>query len=131
MRRSYQSASILKHVMYHGYHSIKISTIVFGELMHGAYKSKFTERTLRETEEFLSDFEIVPFDYDAAVAYGQIKASLERKGEPVGPNDMLIAAAALSRRAVLVTNNINEFSRVEGLALEDWTQSKFLPTSTV
>ena len=84
---------------------IRVPIIVIAELMHGAYKSKITEQTLKETEDFLSDLDIVPFDYDAAVAYGKIKASLERKGQVIGPNDMLIAAIALSRNATLVTNN--------------------------
>ncbi len=100
---------------------IRIPIIVIAELMHGVYKSKFTEKTLKETQDFLSDLEIVPFDYDAAVAYGKIKASLERKGQVIGPNDMLIAAIALSRNAVLVTNNTHEFSRIDGLKLDDWT----------
>ena len=100
---------------------IRVPIIVIAELMHGAYKSKITEQTLKETEDFLSDLDIVPFDYDAAVAYGKIKASLERKGQVIGPNDMLIAAIALSRNATLVTNNTREFSRIDGLKLDDWT----------
>ena len=100
---------------------IRIPIIVVAELMHGAYKSKVTEKTLAETRDFLSDLEIVPFDYDAAVAYGKIKASLEREGKVIGPNDMLIAAIALSRNATLVTNNTREFSRIDGLKLDDWT----------
>ena len=74
---------------------IRIPIIVVAELMHGAYKSKVTDKTLRETKDFLADLEIIPFDYDAAVAYGKIKASLELKGKVIGPNDMLIAAIAL------------------------------------
>ena len=100
---------------------IRVPIIVIAELMHGAYKSKITEQTLKETEDFLSDLDIVPFDYDAAVAYGKIKASLERKGQVIGPNDMLIAATALIRNATLVTNNTREFSRIDGLKLYDWT----------
>ena len=100
---------------------IRIPVIVVAELMHGVYKSKFTDVTLNETEEFLRDLEIVPFDYKAAVSYGKIKASLERKGQVIGPNDMLIAATALTHNATLITNNTNEFSRIDGLKLEDWT----------
>lgn len=100
---------------------IKIPAIVVAELMHGVYKSKFTGITLKETEDFLADLEIVPFDYDSAVAYGKIKASLERKGQVIGPNDMLIAATALAYNATLITNNTQEFSRIDGLNLDDWT----------
>ena len=121
IRKSIKTENIVRRFIEYGYFNIKLSTIVIAELMHGAYKSKRTEETLSDTEEFIAGFEIIPFDYDAAVAYGKIKASLERKGQVIGPNDMLIAAVALSRNAVLVTNNTREFSRIDGLKLEDWT----------
>ncbi len=100
---------------------IMLPSVVVAELMHGAYKSKFSERTLQETEDFISGFEIVPFDEAAARTYGRIKADLERKGLVIGPNDFLIAAITLSRGATLVTNNTEEFSRIDGLPLSDWT----------
>ena len=100
---------------------IKIPSVVVAELMHGAFKSKIAEVTMQETLDFLSDFEIVPFDYEAAVSYGKIKASLERIGKVIGPNDLLIAATALSCNATLVTNNTQEFSRIDSLNLTDWT----------
>ena len=102
-------------------HDIRIPSVVVAELMHGAYKSKFGNITMEETEDFLRDLEIVPFDESAARTYGRIKADLERKGLVIGPNDFLIAATALSRNGILVTNNIREFSRIEGLRLSDWT----------
>ena len=100
---------------------IRIPAIVVAELMHGAYKSKFTDKTMWETEDFLSGFEIVPFDYPSAVEYGRIKASLELKGQVIGPNDFLIAATVLAHNGILVTNNTREFSRIDGLKLSDWT----------
>ena len=102
-------------------HGIRIPSVVVAELMHGAYKSKFGNITMEETEDFLRDLEIVPFDESAARTYGRIKADLERKGLVIGPNDFLIAATALSRNGTLVTNNIREFSRIDGLPLSDWT----------
>ena len=121
IRKSIKTENIVRRFIEYGYFNIKLSTIVIAELMHSAYKSKRTEETLSDTEEFIAGFEVIPFDYDAAVAYGKIKASLERKGQVIGPNDMLIAAVALSRNAVLVTNNTREFSRIDGLKLDDWT----------
>ena len=121
IRKSIKTENIVRRFIEYGYFNIKLSTIVIAELMHGAYKSKRTEKTLSDTEEFIAGFEVIPFDYDAAVAYGKIKASLERKGQVIGSNDMLIAAVALSRNAVLVTNNTREFSRIDGLKLDDWT----------
>lgn len=110
-----------------GYHfilhedDIRIPSVVAAELMHGAFKSKRQKEGLRETEEFLADFEVVPFDYPAAIEYGKIKTTLEHKGLVIGPNDLLIAATVLSRKGTLITNNTKEFSRIEGLMLEDWT----------
>ena len=70
---------------------------------------------------FLAPLPIADFDYAAAEAYGRIRAHLERGGAPVGPLDTLIAAHAASMDAILVTNNVGEFSRVPGLCVEDWT----------
>ena len=91
------------------------------ELMHGAYKSKRPAETLKDTRDFLANFEIIPFDFLEATAYGKIRANLERRGEIIGNNDMLIAATVLVYGATLVTNNTEEFSRIDGLPLSDWT----------
>lgn len=71
--------------------------------------------------QFLTPYVIVDFDQVAAIAYGKIRADLERRGLPIGPLDLLIAAQALSRNLILVTNNTREFSRVAQLQIEDWT----------
>ncbi|MCL1808624.1 MAG: type II toxin-antitoxin system VapC family toxin [Clostridiales bacterium] len=99
---------------------IKIPSIVAAELYYGASKSKRREHNLARYEEFMSIFQIVHFDKAASRAYGDIRACLERKGEIIGGNDLLIAACALSSDAILVTNNTEEFSRIEKLAIEDW-----------
>ncbi|MBQ3402754.1 MAG: PIN domain-containing protein [Synergistaceae bacterium] len=65
--------------------------------------------------------EVIPFGFLEAKAYGQIRASLERKGQVIGYLDMLIAATALTHNATLITNNTQEFSRIDGLKLNDWT----------
>ena len=100
---------------------IKISAIVTGELLTGAHKSLRKEDNIKQVTNFLSQFEIIPFDWLASVAYGQIRSQLEATGKIIGPNDTLIAASVLSRAGVIVTNNVREFSRVEGLFIEDWT----------
>ena len=64
--------------------------------------------------------EIAPFDDAAAAVYGSVRATLEKKGKPIGPLDTLIAAHALTLDIVLVTNNVREFARVSGLSVEDW-----------
>lgn len=101
--------------------NIKIPAVVAAELMHGAYKSKEQERNLIQVKSFLSEFEIISFDYNAALLYGKIRASLENNGNNIGPNDLFIASSVLSLNGILVTNNVREFSRVEGLIIEDWT----------
>ena len=67
-----------------------------------------------------SEIQIIPFDDAAAQAYGAVKAELQRRGTPIGPLDTLIAAHAKALKVVLVTNNTREFSRVDGLVVEDW-----------
>jgi len=100
---------------------IKISSVVAAELIYGAYKSEKREYNLSRFEKFLSAYEIVPFDKSIIHIYGEIRAELERKGTPIGWNDMLIASTVKANSGVLVTNNTDEFSRIKGLILENWT----------
>lgn len=69
---------------------------------------------------FLSDIQIIPYDDNAAQEYGHIRADLQQKGIPIEPMDMLIASHAKALGITIVTNNTNEFKRVNGLKLEDW-----------
>lgn len=69
---------------------------------------------------FLSPFNILPFNSDDAVTAGRIRGYLERRGTPIGPYDIQIAAQGVSRGITVITHNIDEFSRVPGLRLEDW-----------
>jgi len=99
---------------------IAISAITLAELEHGVQASAYPERNALALHQFLSIVEILPFDDEAAVEYGIISATLRRQGTPIGPMDMLIAAHAKANGLVIVTNNVREFERVEGLALENW-----------
>lgn len=121
MRKGRFEGRIRSRIIQYGLRSIKIPAIVMAELMHGAYKSKRSAETLKDTSDFLANFEIIPFDFLEAIAYGKIRADLERKGKIIGNNDMQIAAKALVYNATLVTNNTEEFSRIDGLRLSDWT----------
>ena len=121
MRNKETSQRIKAKILQHKADDIRLPVIVVAELLHGAYHSKRIEGNLRETTDFIADFYVVPFDSAEADMYGQIRASLERKGQVIGNNDMLIAATALIRNATLVTNNTSEFSRIDGLKLDDWT----------
>ena len=114
--------SLLSKILSFNPNDIKIPAIVKAELLHGTEKSAKREENKSKIATFLLPFEIVPFDAIAAVHYGSIKAILEQASKPIGPNDLLIAATVLSLNAILVTNKIKEFSRIEGLNLENWTE---------
>ena len=100
---------------------IKIPVMVKGELLVGAEKSKWREKTLTETLAFLMPYEVVPFEDSMLRTYARIRASLELRGQKIGYNDTLIAATVLARNGILVTNNTAELARIDGLQCEDWT----------
>ena len=97
-----------------------ISAISVAELEYGIAKSQHVERNRSALERFLTPLEILPFDDAASHHYGDIRAELERRGTPIGPNDLFIAAHVRSLGATLVTHNRSEFERVQGLVIEDW-----------
>ena len=100
--------------------NMKIPSMVAGELRLGAEKSARREYNSERLERFLSLYEIVPFDDEAAKRYAKIRAELERSGQIIGANDLVIAATVLSRDGTLVTRNTKEFSRVTELKFENW-----------
>ncbi len=101
---------------------IAISTITVAELEYGVYRSKHVDQNRIALLEFLVPFIILDFDQSAAAVYGSVRASLEQKGIPIGPMDLLLASQALSQHLILVTNNEREFRRVEGLQTENWAR---------
>ena len=113
---------VIKAFLCHEPDDMCISSITYGELMHGVEKSQAVERNRAAITLFLSAISILPFDSDAAEKYGAVRADLERKVTPIGPMDMLIAGHARSRGLILVTNNTREFFRVNELEVEDWTK---------
>jgi tRNA(fMet)-specific endonuclease VapC len=101
-----------------------ISSITLAELLHGVEKSSMITKNLRKVEDFVSRLEVLPYENTAASHYGDIRADLEKKGTVIGVNDIHIAAHARSEGQILVSNNVREFERVEGLRLENWIESK-------
>ena len=97
-----------------------ISAITHAELMHGVEKSTQPEHNLRQVEDFISRLDVLEYDVKVASHYGDIRASLEKLGKPIGINDLHIAGHARSESLILVTNNLREFERVSGLRLENW-----------
>ena len=101
---------------------IVICSVVVGELIYGAERAGAAHRANNRmrVEQLRQQFVSVPFDDLAAEEYGKVRAHLAVLGTPIGPNDLMIAAIALANRLTLVTHNIAEFSRVPGMAVEDW-----------
>lgn len=104
----------------HSQESLCTSIIVAAEMRYGAAK-KNVEALTERVNQLLDVIKILSFSPDADHHYGQIRAQLERTGQIIGANDLLIAAHALSVDAILVTANVNEFSRVSGLMVENWS----------
>jgi tRNA(fMet)-specific endonuclease VapC len=102
---------------------VGVSSITLGELAFGAEKSARREEAQNALSEFLLALEIAAFESEAASTYGNVRASLAKRETPIGPLDTLIGAHALGLDAILVTHNTREFSRIEGLRLEDWVGS--------
>jgi tRNA(fMet)-specific endonuclease VapC len=99
---------------------VGISSVTVAELFYGIKKRK-SKKLEVAVRELLYPLEKFSFDEDAALAYGEIRTQLEKKGEIIGSYDMLIAAHAQSINAILVTNNTREFQRVQNLKIEDWS----------
>jgi len=100
-----------------------ISAIVRSELMYGVEMSPRREKDQAALDEFLRHVEVLDYPSDAALDYARIRADLKRRGAMIGANDLLIAAHARCLGLTLATNNTREFGRVEGLKIENWTET--------
>lgn len=110
---------VLAHFKRHSLEDIGISSITASELAFGVAKSASSKNSAA-LEAFLLPLNVVDYDAGAAMIYGDIRAKLEKQGKTIGPLDMLIAASALSRQLILVTNNEKEFRRISKLKVENW-----------
>lgn len=114
------NSRVIKHLAAQQPQNIYLCTITQLELFYGAYRSAKTERNLLKLDRFFSQFSVLQIDSAAAQIAGEVRANLHRKGTPIGGYDLQIAATALAYQLTLVTHNIREFERVEGLLYEDW-----------
>lgn len=112
----------------HAIGEVGISAITACELAWGVAKSG-SAKNRAALEAFLLPLEIAPIDEHVAWRYGELRASLVRRGTPIGALDMQIAAHALALGCTLVTNNTREFERVDGLALENWAEQRVMEPS--
>lgn len=116
-----KSLKLIQHITSLAIHDVVLPAIVVAELQYGVQKSADPHKNQQALLQFLTPYVIVDFDEAAALAYGRIRADLEQRGLPIGPLDLLIAAQALSRNLILVTNNTREFTRIARLQVEDWS----------
>ncbi|WP_254175301.1 type II toxin-antitoxin system tRNA(fMet)-specific endonuclease VapC [Planktothrix pseudagardhii] len=100
--------------------SIAVCSVVKAELFYGSMKSNNPKKNLNLQKSFLSQFVSLPFDDSCAEIYGKVRADLAKAGTPISSNDLQIASIALANNLILVTHNVREFSRIEGLKIEDW-----------
>lgn len=97
-----------------------ISSITWAELIYGVERSSKPDQNLRDIEGLASRLDVLDFNREAAEHFGQIRAKLYKQGNPISPYDMQIAGHARSLGLILVTNNLKEFNRVDGLRTENW-----------
>jgi tRNA(fMet)-specific endonuclease VapC len=114
---------VAKHVRTIGEKHVCTSIIVAAELRYGADK-KGSPRLSSQLDAVLGALEVLPFEAPADTTYGLLRSRLEKRGTPIGGNDLLIAAQAVALGCVIVTDNEREFSRVEGLRLQNWLRSR-------
>ncbi len=113
---------VAKKVALLGEATICTSIVVACELRYGGAKSG-SPRLVERVENLLETLEVLPLDKDSDRRYAEIRSQLDKRGRPIGPNDLLIASHALALDLILVTHNVEEFTRVPDLRLEDWLTS--------
>lgn len=99
---------------------VAISVVTAAELLYGTRLSARPEQARHAYDAFVLHLQVLDWTIQAADHYADIRADLKRRGEPIGANDLMIAAHARSLGAVIVTNNVREFGRVDGLTVENW-----------
>jgi len=115
-----KNTSVIKNLLKHENDEICISTITYAELYFGLEK-KGSERLFNDINAILRKLSILDFNSSQSELYGKIRLKLEKSGMPLGDMDMLIAAAALSSGAILVSHNLRHFKKIEGIKVEDWS----------
>jgi tRNA(fMet)-specific endonuclease VapC len=117
-----QPPRVLGHLMERQPSEVGLSVVTLSELAYGAQKSSAPERNRSALELFIAPFQVFEYSREASFICGEVRATLERKGTPIGAMDLMIAAHALALGATLVSNNLREFRRVHGLTTENWAR---------
>ena len=115
-----KNLTVRRHFTQHSPSEIALCSVVKAELLFGALRSEQKESNLTLLQKLFAPLQSFEFDDNAAEHYAKIRADLTVKGNLIGANDLMIAAIAVANKATLITHNTAEFSRVQGLSLEDW-----------
>ena len=114
------STSVIERLRDTPIENVRLCSVVVAELYYGAHKSQDPTQNMARIVGFIEGLLILPFDEPCMEPYGQIRAELERRGTPIGGNDLFIAATAAANHCTLVSDNTREFSRVDNLTVENW-----------
>lgn len=117
-----RNQALARRLLSYRVETIAIPEMVRAELYVGVAKSAQPMENRKQVDRFLGRYRLLPFEGDAVWRCAEIRAGLERAGQPIGANDLVIAATALAHGCVLVTDNVREFARVPGLAVENWLE---------
>jgi tRNA(fMet)-specific endonuclease VapC len=120
---NYPDSKIKEHLKSHKKEEIVLCDVVISELYYGAYKSKRQKENLELIDKLSKEFVSLPFESISAKTAGFIRAELSKKGTPIGPYDLQIASIAKVNNITVVTHNTKEFTRIDGLKIEDWEES--------
>ena len=115
-----RAPALRERLLRHSPREICVSSTTKAELYFGAYHSLRIADNIRSIQKFFNTVQSFAFDDNCAENYGRIRAELQRQGMPIGSNDTLIAAIALTHSLTLITANTREFARVSGLQFENW-----------
>jgi tRNA(fMet)-specific endonuclease VapC len=117
-------ATVLGAIKEESKNGIYISSLTIAELEYGVENSSHVEDNRIALLKFISLFNVLKYDDADAIKYGKLKSKLKMSGKIIGPIDMLLASQALSKDLIFITNNVDEFSRIDGLRIEDWSKGE-------
>ncbi len=116
-----QNIKLKQNILSKNPNNIKIPSVTKAELLYGAEKSQQKNDNIEKVNQFLFPLELIGFNDKECIEYSKIRSKLEKKGEIIGPNDLMIAAIVKANNGILITNNTKEFARVKGLKIMDWS----------
>ena len=118
--RNHRPPQVMEHFKSLGVGSAAISVVTYGELYRGCERSSYIQKNHKQLKQLIQLIPVQPLPINTGMEYGKLRTLLEKQGNIIGANDLWIAAHAMALDLTLVTNNTKEFSRVDGLRIENW-----------